>query len=129
MSSPVHDPDREPTDDVSIVPGLGPSGPLDSAHDPEPIASAYPADGRLDMSKDPDRFDPAGDITAVGGPLDRSLDPDRYRPPGQGQTLTDLLGEGAHEDTRDNLSWAYGLLGVLAFLALFSWLFSSVFTP
>ena len=148
MSSPLHDPDRgEPTDDVSIVPGLGPSGPvedryeaspypadgrLDMSKDPDrfdPTASPYPADGRLDMSKDPARFDPSADITAVGGPLDRSLDPDRYRPPGQGQTLTDLLGEGAQEDTRDNLSWAYGLLSVIAFLALVSWFFSSFATP
>jgi hypothetical protein len=107
----LHDPDGlEPSDDVSIVPGLGPSGPLD-------------------MSKDPDRYDPSADITEIGGPLDRSLDPDQYRPPGQGQTLTELLGEGAHEDTRDNLSWAYGLLSILAFLALVSWFFTSVATP
>jgi len=107
----LHDPDGlEPSDDVSIVPGLGPSGPLD-------------------MSKDPDRYDPSADITEIGGPLDRSLDPDQYWPPGQGQTLTELLGEGAHEDTRDNLSWAYGLLSILAFLAFVSWFFTSVATP
>jgi hypothetical protein len=134
VSSPLHDPDRpEPTDDVSIVPGLGPSGPLDMSKDPDRYDPAqdvtpYPATGPLDRSKDPDRYDPSADITAVGGPLDRSLDPD-HRPPGQGQTLTDLLGEGAHEDTRDNLSWAYGLLGIIAFLAFVSWFFSSVATP
>lgn len=111
MSSPMSDPyEEDPAEDVSIVPGLGPSGPLD-------------------MSKDPDRYDPAADVTAVGGPLDRSLDPDRYRPPGQGQTLTDLLGEGAHEDKRDNAQWAVGLLSILAFLAFVSWFFSSVATP
>lgn len=121
MSSPMpHPRDRDSeVDDTSIVPGLGPS--------------AYPANGPLDMSKDPDRFDaayePLPDPTVVGGPLDRSLDPDRYNPPGQGQTLTDLLGEGAHEDTRNNLEWAYGLLGILAFLALVSWFFSAVATP
>lgn len=136
MSSPLQDPDGpEPADDLSIVPGLGPSGPLDRSKDPDRYdaarddASPHPADGRLDMAKDPDRYDPAADITAVGGPLDRSLDPDRFRPPGQGQTLTDLLGDGAHEDTRDNLSWAYGLLGILAFLAFVSWFFSSFATP
>jgi hypothetical protein len=124
MTNPEPDPrDRatggvDPTDDSSIVPGLGPSGPLD-------------------MSKDPDRYDPTRDPladapydpTVVGGPLDRSLDPDRYRPPGQGQTLTDLLGEGAHEDKRDNAQWAWGLLSILAFLAFVSWFFTSVATP
>ncbi|HVM27666.1 MAG TPA: hypothetical protein VM433_08340, partial [Mycobacteriales bacterium] len=84
-------------------------------------------------SQDPDRFDPT---RAAGptGPLDPRLDPDRYDPgkdlpPGQGQTLTELLGEGAHEQPRDNYQWAYGLLGVLAFLALVSWLFTAVLTP
>jgi hypothetical protein len=138
VSTPLHDPrDGQEPDDVSIVPGLGPSGPLDSGpgrHEPPP--SAYPAVGPLDLSKDPDRYHPdrddAGghdDITAVGGPLDRSLDPDRYRPPGQGQTLTDLLGDGAHEEKRDNMQWAYGLLSILAFLAVVSWFFNSFATP
>jgi hypothetical protein len=99
---------REP-DETTVVSGLGPTGPLD-------------------MSKDPDRYDPAADPTVPGGPLDRSLDPDRY-PPGQAQTLTDLLGEGAQESQRDNGQWAYGLLSVLLFLALVSWFFSAVATP
>lgn len=125
MSSPMPRPrdEDEPVDDASIVPGLGPS--------------AYPPTGApLDLSKDPDRFDPdrdpADDLrdpTVPGGPLDRSLDPDRYRPPGQGQTLTDLLGEGAHEDERNNLEWLYGLIGIVAFLALVSWFFGSVVGP
>jgi hypothetical protein len=108
-----HEPARTddgPVDDVTIVPGLGPSGPLD-------------------MSQDPDRFDPARDAAAPTGPLDMSQDPDRYRPPGQGQTLTDLLGEGAQEDQRDNGQWALGLLAVIAFLALASWFFGSVVSP
>lgn len=122
MSSPMHEPDDpgpDQVDDASIVPGLDPF--------------AYPAVGPLDRSKDPDRYDPdrepAYDPTVIGGPLDRALDPDRYRPPGQGQTLTDLLGEGAHEDQRNNLEWLYGLLGVVAFLALVSWFFGSVVAP
>jgi hypothetical protein len=45
-------------------------------------------------------------------PLDMSKDPDR--------TLPELLGEGAHEGERDNATWLWGLLGVLAFLALVS---------
>lgn len=115
MSSATFDPqDRSgtgepPRDDLSIVPGLGPSGPLD-------------------MSKDPDRYDAAAD-TAPVGPLDPRQDPDRYRPPGQGQTLTDLLGDGAFEDKRDNNQWAIGLISVFAFILLVSWLFGSVLSP
>jgi hypothetical protein len=104
---------RADVDDTSIVPGLGP-GPLDPA-------------------LDPDRYDPAREAAAgPSGPLEPALDPDRYRPPappGQGQTLTDLLGPGAREDERDGYQWAFGLLGVVAFLALVAWLFTSVITP
>jgi hypothetical protein len=130
-----HEPARTddgPVDDVTIVPGLGPSGPLDMSQDPDrfdPARDAAAPTGPLDMSQDPDRFDPARDAAAPTGPLDRSLDPDRYRPPGQGQTLTDLLGEGAQEDQRDNGQWALGLLAVIAFLALASWFFGSVVSP
>lgn len=93
-------------DDLSIVPGLeaAPEGP--PASDPT-----------HDMAVDP------------AAPLDPSTQPASDRrppPPGQGQTLTDMLGEGAQEGQRDNFQWAYGLIGVLAFLALVSWLFSSV---
>ncbi|MDQ3029265.1 MAG: hypothetical protein M3R09_04375 [Actinomycetota bacterium] len=99
-----------PRDDVSFVPGMG-SRPLD-------------------MSKDPDRFDPDRVEPIVSatpqGPLDPARDPDRYKPPGQGQTLTDLLGEGAFEQKRDNNQWAIGLISILAFLLLVSWLFGSV---
>ena len=56
----------------------------------------------LDLSKDPDRFDPA-----------------KQQPPGRGQTLPELLGDGAQE-TRDNWQWLYGLAGVLGFLLLVS---------
>jgi hypothetical protein len=138
VTSPSHEPrDDEPQqDDVSIVPGLGPSGPLDMSQDPDRFdpsrdapASPYPAVGPLDPSKDPDRYDAGADITAVGGPLDRSLDPDRYRPPGQGQTLTELLGDGAHEEPRDNAQWALGLLSVIAFLAFVSWFFTYFASP
>lgn len=117
MTSPSFDPrdrsegtSRPDVDDLTIVPGLGPSGPLD-------------------MSQDPDRYDPVRDATAPVAPVDMAQDPDRFRPPGQGQTLTDLLGEGAHEDERDNFQWAIGLLSVLAFIALVAWLFGSVLSP
>lgn len=105
------------------VPGLGPV--------PTPRSEAAPP--RLDPAHDPDRYDPSRD-TAPAGRLDPALDPDRYdpvrdAPPGQGQTLPDLLGEGAFEEERNNYQWAIGLLGVLLFLALVSWFFSSVATP
>lgn len=73
----------------------------------------------LDPGQDPDRYDPARD-TGLGaepaGPLDPAADPDRYRSP----TLPGLLGEGAHEEPRDNLTWLLGLIGVLGFLLLVS---------
>jgi hypothetical protein len=70
----------------------------------------------LDPSQDPDRFDPARDEAPVAGPLDPELDPDRFHAP----TLPGLLGEGAHEDERDNLTWLLGLVGVLGFLVVIS---------
>ena len=64
------------------------------------------------------------------GPLDPSDDPDRFRAedevpgstgrPGRGKTLPDLIGDGAHEDARDNLTWLLGLAGVIGFLVLVS---------
>ena len=127
-------------DDLSIVPGLGaadqvppPRTHLDMSQDPDRYDPARDAAavGPLDMSQDPDRYDPSRDVAPVApvGRLDPARDPDRYRPPGQGQTLTELLGEGAHEDARDGYQWALGLLSVLAFLALVSWFFTSVVTP
>ena len=63
-------------------------------------------------------------------PLDPAQDPDRFRPPGQGQSLPELLGEaGTHEGERDGYQWAFGLLGVFAFLALVAFLFSNVLSP
>ncbi len=113
-------------DDTTMVPGLG------------PVPSEVPAPraeqpGRLDPALDPDRYDPTRDA-APAGRLDPAFDPDRYDPsrdvpPGQGQTLPDLLGEGAFEEPRNNYQWAVGLLGVLAFLALVSFFFSSVVSP
>ncbi|HWG93475.1 MAG TPA: hypothetical protein VNU66_04515 [Mycobacteriales bacterium] len=106
MTGSAQDPrSPEPVDDTSIVPGLGgPTGPLD-------------------MSQDPDRYDPARDTGPAGptGPLDMSQDPDRYD-----RTLPELLGEGAFEEPRETSQWLLGLLGVIAFLALVSWLFGSV---
>jgi hypothetical protein len=101
------------------------------------------ADGQpLDMSQDPDRFDPDRDTGAVFdpdehprvvepvAPLDPRNDPDRFLPPGQGQSLTDLLGKaGTYEGDRDGYQWIAGLLGVLAFLALVAFLFQSVLEP
>lgn len=70
----------------------------------------------LDPSLDPDRFDPSRDEEPAAGPLDPEQDPDRYRSP----TLPGLLGEGAFEDERNNLTWLYGVLGVAGFLLLVS---------
>lgn len=75
----------------------------------------------LDMSKDPDRFDAA---TAPSGPLDPVADPDRFDT--SGRTLPQLLGEGAYEGERDNATWLWGLVGVLAFLALVSLVISQL---
>jgi hypothetical protein len=113
-------------DDPSIVPGLGETGEL-----PAPRSESPPT--HLDRAGDPDRYDPSR-ASAPTGPLDPAADPDRYPagkqvPPGQGQTLTELLGEGAHEEKRDGYEWVFGLLAVLAFLALTSWFFTSVVTP
>ena len=89
----------------------------------------------LGAADDPDRFDPAADAAAAAAApssrrLDPAQDPDRFLPPGQGQTLTELLGQaGAHEEERDNYQWAIGLLCVLGFLALVAFLFQSVLTP
>lgn len=114
MTAGPHDPRDASTtgvgsreDDLSIVPGLGP----------------------LDMAQDPDRYDPSREVVAPAGRLDPAQDPDRYLPPGQGQTLTELLGEGAHEQPRDGYQWITGLLGVFLFIALVSWFFTSVATP
>ncbi len=86
--------------------------------------------GPLDMSKAPDRYDPAALPTAsAAGPLDMSKDPDRYDPAQDpdrldaaaakgGPTLPGLLGEGAQEQERESYAWAFGLAAVLAFLLL-----------
>jgi hypothetical protein len=76
----------------------------------------------LDPSKDPDRYAPGPQDS---GPLDLTKDPDRYQPPevtsrGRGETLTELIGDGAYEDKRDNLTWLVGLAGVIGFLVLVS---------
>jgi hypothetical protein len=89
----------------------------------------------MDMSKDPDRYDPARDSAepvfdpadhpAIAEPLDPAKDPDRFR----GQDLTDLLGPGAQVEDRDGYQWVAGLVGVMLFLALVAFLFSEVLTP
>jgi hypothetical protein len=111
-------------DDTTFVPGFGQA----AGEVPAPRSGTH-----LDMSQDPDRYD-AARPTPPTGRLDPAHDPDRARPgaevpPGQGQTLTELLGDGAHEQKRDNYEWAFGLIGIIAFLALVSWFFSSVVTP
>lgn len=67
-----------------------------------------------DPAQDPDRYDADRDTSPppAEGQLDPEADPDRYRSP----TLPDLLGEGAHEDERNNVTWLLGLIGVFAFL-------------
>ena len=69
----------------------------------------------LDPGQDPDRYDPSLDEPLVGA-LDPEADPDRYRSP----TLPGLLGEGAQEDERDNLTWLVGLVSVFGFLLVIS---------
>ena len=104
------------------------------------VPGLEPADGRtrpLDMSQDPDRFDPDAHPRVVEPAppehprgLDPAHDPDRFLPPGQGQSLTDLLGKAAtYEGERDNYQWVAGLLGVFLFLALVAFLFDRVLTP
>jgi hypothetical protein len=67
----------------------------------------------LDPAQDPDRYDAERDTAPpADAPLDPEADPDRYRSP----TLPGLLGDGAHEDERNNLTWLLGLIGVFAFL-------------
>jgi hypothetical protein len=127
--------------------------------DPPAVPGLEPADGRrrpLDRSQDPDRYDPDRDdpnpddpnrddgpvfdpeehprvvepAAQAPGRLDPAQDPDRFLPPGQGQSLTDLLGKaGTHEGDRDGYQWIAGLLAVIAFLALVTFLFSTVLTP
>ena len=141
--------------DASIVPGLadpvpapredpGPGlrrvRPLDMSKDPDrfdPGAAAVTAGmptGPLDLSRDPDRFengypDPVEQPVVVG-PLDLSKDPDRMPTPGSGQSLTDLIGKDrSYEEDRDGYEWIVGLLAVLAFLALVAFFFNSVLSP
>lgn len=139
--APVPPEDHDP----SIVPGFsepvaaprttGATGsqrvqPLDMSKDPDRFDPTQPAGptGPLDMSKDPDRFDNHASISVVG-PLDPQRDPDRMDA-ARGKSLTDLVGKSrAHEEQRDNYTWALGLLGVLAFLALVAFLFGEVLSP
>lgn len=103
------------------------------------VPGLEPADGRtrpLDMSQDPDRFDPTAHPRVVEPVpeqprgLDPARDPDRFRPPGQGQSLPELLGEErTYEGERDGYQWAFGLIGVLVFLALVAFLFANVLEP
>ena len=69
----------------------------------------------LDPAQDPDRYDADRD-EAPPAALDPAADPDRYRSP----TLPGLLGEGAQEDERNNLTWLLGLVAVFAFLLVVS---------
>ena len=97
----------------------------------------------LDPANDPDRFDPARDAAAADGPLDWALDPDRYdpekdapaapeRPPlllgrtgGRRSTLPELIGkEASFQDSPSPYIWVLGLVGIVAFLLLFAFVFS-----
>ena len=105
--------------------------------------------GPLDPAGDPDRYDPdrddgAPETGAARGPLDWALDPDRYDPSldadppqaeraplapgrtgGRRSTLPDLLGkEGSFQDTPSPYVWVLGLVGIVAFLLLFAFVFS-----
>ena len=79
----------------------------------------------LDPKDDPDRFDPAR-AQAPTGPLDPALDPDRYAAEGRGDTLPELLGAGAYDDTTNPYMFLLGLVGVLLFLGLVALLFSNL---
>jgi hypothetical protein len=72
----------------------------------------------LDPAQDPDRFDAGRDGAAepAAASLDPAADPDRYRSP----TLPGLLGDGAQEGERNNVTWLIGLLSVFAFLGAIS---------
>lgn len=117
MTDPSRPPDvwgDEPDD-----PPRGGSAPLppgDPALDHDRSLAGRP----LDPAGDPDRFDPSAErpVEPVLPPprLDPAGDPDRYR--GGDRTLTEMLGEGAQEDTRDNYVWLLGLLSMLVFLGL-----------
>lgn len=131
---PRSDPDRS-TPDRSTPDSARPSA--EPAVDPS-IVPGFPSGGvaPLDMSQDPDRYDPTRVEPAPEIPrgLDPDYDPDRFsvvnRSAGQGQSLPDLLGTaGTHEGHRDNYEWAYGLLAVLVFLGLVSFLFNNVLSP
>ena len=128
--------------DLPVVPGLAPADGRAPRQDPAQDGGPAVFDRRehgpriLGAADDPDRFDPAADAAAAPAAdaasrrLDPAQDPDRFLPPGQGQTLTELLGQdGAHEDERDNYQWAIGLLCVLGFLALVGFLFQNVLSP
>jgi hypothetical protein len=120
---------------ISAVPISGaPASEVPASEVPAPrVEPPTQAPTHYDRAFDPDRYDPSRETAPVGR-LDPASDPDRFDPvkqvpPGQGQTLPDLLGEGAYEEKRDGYEWAIGLLGVLAFLALVSWSFGSYATP
>ena len=98
----------------------------------------------LDPANDPDRYDPSRAPEAgPTGPLDWALDPDRYdpeqdepvkpeRPPlllgrtgGRRSTLPELIGkEASFQDSPSPYNWVLGLIGILAFLLLFAYVFS-----
>ena len=80
--------------------------------------------GPLDMSKDPDRYDPSRDPSTGLPPQVEG-----HSGPTQDRTLPELLGEGAHEDDRVGMEWLAGLVAVLLFLALFAYLFAEVLNP
>jgi hypothetical protein len=118
---------RTPPPDLPQDPTT-PSGRFRPEEHPRVVEPA-PRTRGLDMSKDPDRFDPDA-VPELPRGLDPAYDPDRFRPPGQGQTLTDLLGkEGTQEGDRDGYQWVMGLVGVFVFLGLVAFLFNSVLTP
>ena len=91
----------------------------------------------LDPAGDPDRFDPTRS-ESPDGPLDWALDPDRYdpaqdlQPPlplgrvgGRSSTLPELIGKDASfQDSPSPYVWVLGLVGIVAFLLLFAFIFS-----
>jgi hypothetical protein len=73
----------------------------------------------LDPSQDPDRFVAGREEV---GPLDMSKDPDRFAT--SGKTLPELLGETESGEERNNLEWLIGLVSVIGFLVIVSFVLS-----
>lgn len=107
-------------------PGAGGPAPTGGS---APLRTGPSGSGPLDLSQDPDRMPPASSGPAPRVPTRttpvRPLDPSQH-PDRDDRTLTEMLGEGAQEESRDTYVWFFGLLAVLAFLALVAFVASNL---